>query len=168
MRVDVGGNCAFNESMRDFCPRKADCTRLFHNYAFYLAFENANCDEYVTEKFLNLLEYPILPIILKRAVYKKQVLKSLLTRVLSLQPPSFAVSCLRTLSLPRMILQTCASLWRILSVLWTRQPSICDYLNGALNGLLCGRHQNCATLLSQVASVFSGPQAINFKINMPL
>ena len=70
MRVDVGGNCAFNKSMRDLCPRDSDCTQLFQHYAFYLAFENANCDEYLTEKFIKLLEYPIVPIVMKRSSYK--------------------------------------------------------------------------------------------------
>ena len=71
MRVDVGGECAFDESKRDLCRRGADCKPLFRRYAFYLAFENANCDDYVTEKFTQLLKFPIVPIVLRRSSYKK-------------------------------------------------------------------------------------------------
>lgn len=47
--VDIYGDCG------DFqCPRsrQVDCDRLIRRqYKFYLAFENSNCEQYITEKF---------------------------------------------------------------------------------------------------------------------
>nr|XP_053633321.1 alpha-(1,3)-fucosyltransferase C-like [Cherax quadricarinatus] len=40
-----------------------------HHYLFYLAFENALCKDYVTEKLYNLLYYPIVPVVLGAADY---------------------------------------------------------------------------------------------------
>ncbi|KAI6196041.1 Glyco-tran-10-N domain-containing protein [Aphelenchoides besseyi] len=71
MTVDVGGKCAFNESARDLCPRSTDCNKLISGYYFYLAFENSNCEEYITEKFVSLLQLPVVPIVMKRSVYAK-------------------------------------------------------------------------------------------------
>ena len=71
MRVDVGGKCAFDEAKRELCARGADCTPLMRRYFFYLAFENENCENYVTEKFSQLVALPIVPIVMKRSSYKK-------------------------------------------------------------------------------------------------
>lgn len=42
------------------------CYKLLENdYKFYLAFENSNCKEYITEKFyVNALKYSVLPIVM--------------------------------------------------------------------------------------------------------
>lgn len=40
-----------------------------HNYLFYLAFENALCKDYVTEKLYNLMYYSMVPVVLGGADY---------------------------------------------------------------------------------------------------
>ena len=34
----------------------------FQNYKYYLSFENSVCDDYITEKFFNILKYDVIPI----------------------------------------------------------------------------------------------------------
>ena len=60
--VDIFGECG---SLK--CPRaNKDCYKILHTqYKFYLAFENSNCVDYITEKFfVNGLKYNILPIVM--------------------------------------------------------------------------------------------------------
>ena len=37
-------------------------TVTLQNYKFYLSFENSVCDNYVTEKYFNVLKYNVVPI----------------------------------------------------------------------------------------------------------
>lgn len=53
------------------CPHGQDCDPLINQYYFYLAFENENCVDYVTEKMTELLTKPVVPIVMKRSVYNK-------------------------------------------------------------------------------------------------
>ena len=59
--VDVFGDCGTK-----FCARNSpECGRKLRQYKFYLAFENSNCVDYITEKFwLNGLQNDILPIVM--------------------------------------------------------------------------------------------------------
>lgn len=64
VQVDIYGSCGPLK-----CPRKpneAECRKLLQrDYKFYLAFENSNCRDYITEKlFSNALEYDVLPIVM--------------------------------------------------------------------------------------------------------
>lgn len=54
INVDIFGMCGDLE-----CPKSGECLDfLTSEYKFYLAFENANCREYITEKlFTNALKY---------------------------------------------------------------------------------------------------------------
>jgi len=48
-KVDIYGKCGSHE-----CPRTQsdECFKTIEqNYKFYLAFENSNCKDYITEKF---------------------------------------------------------------------------------------------------------------------
>ena len=60
--VDIYGSCGTKQ-----CPRTSDdCYKILNSkYKFYLAFENSNCVDYITEKFfVNGLKYNILPIVM--------------------------------------------------------------------------------------------------------
>jgi len=59
--VDIYGSCG-NYS----CPRTERCFKMLDtDYKFYLAFENSNCKDYITEKFfVNGLGHNVLPIVM--------------------------------------------------------------------------------------------------------
>lgn len=61
IQVDIYGSCG-NYS----CPRTAKCFKMLDtDYKFYLAFENSNCKDYITEKFfVNGLGHNVLPIVM--------------------------------------------------------------------------------------------------------
>jgi len=62
IEVDIYGSCG---SMQ--CPRSSDeCNKMLDtDYKFYLAFENSNCKDYITEKFyVNGLKHNVLPIVM--------------------------------------------------------------------------------------------------------
>ena len=48
VQVDVFGKCGNLECNKDFKEKCYDM--LSSDYKFYLAFENSNCDSYITEK----------------------------------------------------------------------------------------------------------------------
>ncbi|ESO86442.1 hypothetical protein LOTGIDRAFT_129140, partial [Lottia gigantea] len=69
--VDIYGFCGPHK-----CPRNSDkCSKkLNKDYKFYLAFENANCKDYITEKFfVNALQHDVIPIVMgaRREEYEK-------------------------------------------------------------------------------------------------
>ncbi|XP_037071093.1 3-galactosyl-N-acetylglucosaminide 4-alpha-L-fucosyltransferase FUT3-like [Pollicipes pollicipes] len=67
--IDVYGECGELS-----CPitKKGFCMRLFQqHYTFMLAFENALCEDYVTEKFFNALQYGLVPVVLGGANYSR-------------------------------------------------------------------------------------------------
>uniref|UniRef100_A0A914X2A6 Fucosyltransferase n=1 Tax=Plectus sambesii TaxID=2011161 RepID=A0A914X2A6_9BILA len=69
--VDIYGSCGSQS-----CDRLSDTCwkRLDEDYKFYLAFENSNCQDYVTEKFfVNGLQYDVIPIVMgpPRTFYEK-------------------------------------------------------------------------------------------------
>ncbi|KAG8193548.1 hypothetical protein JTE90_003757 [Oedothorax gibbosus] len=60
--VDLFGKCGGGRR----CPRSSACFRMLsRDYKFYLAFENSNCKDYITEKFfVNGLGNDVLPIVM--------------------------------------------------------------------------------------------------------
>ena len=62
IEIDIYGSCSnFNNSKPDPCAaissptNKTECFKnLFKSYKFYLSFENAICDRYITEKYFKL------------------------------------------------------------------------------------------------------------------
>ncbi|XP_031574717.1 galactoside 3(4)-L-fucosyltransferase-like [Actinia tenebrosa] len=71
--VDVYGHCG-----RFTCPlprRSSSCRLLLKRYKFYLAFENGNCHDYITEKYWdNALENDIVPVVMGGADYSSPAL----------------------------------------------------------------------------------------------
>jgi glycoprotein 3-alpha-L-fucosyltransferase len=72
IQVDIYGSCGDLK-----CPRASkDCLALLDtDYKFYLAFENSNCVDYITEKFfVNGLKHNVLPIVMgaSREAYERR------------------------------------------------------------------------------------------------
>ncbi|XP_050687630.1 3-galactosyl-N-acetylglucosaminide 4-alpha-L-fucosyltransferase FUT3-like isoform X2 [Eriocheir sinensis] len=74
--VDVYGRCGDLKcggslyTLEDYRADQEPCLQFAGlTYLFYLAFENALCADYVTEKLYNLLYYPIVPVVLGAAEY---------------------------------------------------------------------------------------------------
>ena len=70
--VDIYGKCG-----NQFCPKANHghdfCFEdLSANHSFYLAFENSNCVDYITEKFWRTLTKPIIPIVMGGAFYHQE------------------------------------------------------------------------------------------------
>ena len=63
--MDIYGSCG---SLK--CPRRdSECIEMLKTYKFYLAFENSNCRDYVTEKlFMNALQNGVVPIVMGASV----------------------------------------------------------------------------------------------------
>ncbi|KAI8073996.1 hypothetical protein BC940DRAFT_231457 [Gongronella butleri] len=59
IQVDSYGSCLNN---KDF-PEGKTREQLMSEYKFYLAIENANCDDYVTEKLVDTLKFSAVPIV---------------------------------------------------------------------------------------------------------
>ena len=72
IQVDVYGGCG-----NFTCPRNEghwisdpECyAKLAAKYKFYLSFENSICTDYVTEKFFNILQHDMVPIVMGGADY---------------------------------------------------------------------------------------------------
>ncbi|XP_063706127.1 glycoprotein 3-alpha-L-fucosyltransferase A-like [Culicoides brevitarsis] len=60
--VDIFGKCS---DQNQTCPRGESCDKMLESdYKFYLAFENADCGDYITEKTFKSLKYKVLPIVM--------------------------------------------------------------------------------------------------------
>lgn len=61
IKVDIFGRCGH----KDPCKRDSKCLdNLFHQYKFYIAFENSHCEDYITEKLWRALYTNMLPIVM--------------------------------------------------------------------------------------------------------
>ena len=49
--VDVFGSCSRKFGESKSCPRGEACRNIIKQYKFYLSFENALCEDYITEKY---------------------------------------------------------------------------------------------------------------------
>ena len=59
--LDIYGACG---ELKCDKSKSAECyADLSKKYLFYLSFENANCKDYVTEKFFNVFKYDLIPIV---------------------------------------------------------------------------------------------------------
>ncbi|XP_042889422.1 alpha-(1,3)-fucosyltransferase C-like isoform X2 [Penaeus japonicus] len=70
VEVDIYGKCGSLKCQRS---QQRECYRMLErDYKFYLAFENSLCADYVTEKFFDVLQYYIVPIVWGSADYATQ------------------------------------------------------------------------------------------------
>lgn len=72
--VDLFGKCGLNVSVA--YPDTAHYNvkrKLSEEYKFFLSFENSNCDEYITEKFFQILQYNIIPVVMGGGPYDHYV-----------------------------------------------------------------------------------------------
>ncbi|GFT46529.1 glycoprotein 3-alpha-L-fucosyltransferase A [Nephila pilipes] len=65
--VDVYGKCGDHKCYP--AQSNACYEAVIKNYKFYLSFENALCKDYVTEKFFNIFNYDIIPVVMGAADY---------------------------------------------------------------------------------------------------
>ncbi len=61
MDVDIYGKCGRHKCGRE--NETACYLQMEKEYKFYLSFENSLCDDYVTEKFFNILSYDVVPVV---------------------------------------------------------------------------------------------------------
>ena len=72
--VDSYGGCGNKVgcSERSSQSKEDDCYRMMESkYKFYLSFENSICTDYVTEKFFNILNYNLVPVVYGGADYNR-------------------------------------------------------------------------------------------------
>ena len=56
--ITIKGSC-YTDIKKDI-----DAFKDLDNYFFYLSFENSLCDDYITEKFMNMLKHNIVPVVM--------------------------------------------------------------------------------------------------------
>ena len=64
LKIDIFGKCGDLELSKDPNLSESFRTNISPKYKFYLAFENSNCQEYVTEKFALSLIHGIVPVVM--------------------------------------------------------------------------------------------------------
>ena len=71
INVDIYGKCSSVYGQHKKCPPSgvSQCDERLRTYKFYLAFENAACTDYVTEKFWRTLDWKVVPIVLAKDIY---------------------------------------------------------------------------------------------------
>ncbi|KAM7445493.1 alpha-(1-_3)-fucosyltransferase [Porites harrisoni] len=94
--VDVFGNC---NPRGPRCPRGSNmCNALLKKYKFYLAFENAFCEDYITEKYWEqALEHDMIPVVMGGADYDELVVPKSYINVLDFSSVESLASYLKTL-----------------------------------------------------------------------
>ena len=69
--IDMYGKCG---NLTCLPPMSEECNNMLQSYKFYLALENTECDEYITEKFWdNCLKHGVVPVVYggRKAAYEK-------------------------------------------------------------------------------------------------
>lgn len=96
---------------------------LASNYLFYLAFENAVCDAYVTEKLWKPLVYGLVPVVLGGANYSHFLPPNSYIDALSLTPEELGLFLTRLQASPEEYAKY--HLWR---AFWraTLRPPLCE------------------------------------------
>ncbi|XP_066960414.1 alpha-(1,3)-fucosyltransferase C-like isoform X1 [Macrobrachium rosenbergii] len=77
IRVDVFGRCGFKKCGKNISFKtlgtfdQYKCNAEIETYMFYFAFENAICDDYVTEKFFVALQLNVVPVVFGGGNYEE-------------------------------------------------------------------------------------------------
>ncbi|GBM36222.1 Glycoprotein 3-alpha-L-fucosyltransferase A [Araneus ventricosus] len=92
--IDVYGKCGDREC---YPSQSSTCyEEVLKRYKFYLSFENAICRDYVTEKFFNVYNYDIVPVVLGAVNYSSLAPKSaFISAALYPQPKLLAEALLK-------------------------------------------------------------------------
>uniref|UniRef100_A0A1I7YXP2 Fucosyltransferase n=1 Tax=Steinernema glaseri TaxID=37863 RepID=A0A1I7YXP2_9BILA len=61
--VNITGGCGTGRC-------EGDCDKEIGGYYFYMALENAVCNDYITEKYWSRYKYPSVPIVMRRRIYE--------------------------------------------------------------------------------------------------
>uniref|UniRef100_A0A0K0E675 Fucosyltransferase n=1 Tax=Strongyloides stercoralis TaxID=6248 RepID=A0A0K0E675_STRER len=71
MPIDIYGKCSNDETKKFGCrSNNKECEKnLINSYYFYLALENAVCNDYITEKYWSRYMYDSVPIVMRRDIY---------------------------------------------------------------------------------------------------
>ena len=67
IKVDVFGRCGKP------CPYNDCKASLASEYRFLFAFENSRCQDYITEKFFEALQYDVIPVVMGSGPYDHYV-----------------------------------------------------------------------------------------------
>uniref|UniRef100_A0A0N5BDG4 Fucosyltransferase n=1 Tax=Strongyloides papillosus TaxID=174720 RepID=A0A0N5BDG4_STREA len=71
IKIDIYGKCSNDSVKKVSCPSNdKECEKdLINSYYFYIAIENALCNDYVTEKYWSRYMYNSVPIVMRRDIY---------------------------------------------------------------------------------------------------
>ncbi len=70
--IDIFGACGKKSCQKQ---NSFECDNMLRNtYKFYIAFENAVCKDYITEKFERALKQYTVPIVLSDWIYRYEIL----------------------------------------------------------------------------------------------
>jgi hypothetical protein len=74
--ISIFGKCGSPcPSVSSFEPKLTNCKDIVaYEYKFYFAFENSVCKDYITEKFFQILPFPIIPVVLGGGYYDYYVI----------------------------------------------------------------------------------------------
>ena len=69
IQVDIFGQCGNNTVCQGGRPTRCSIDLINSTYKFYLSFENAFCQEYVSEKLHDVVQADVIPVVLGQADY---------------------------------------------------------------------------------------------------
>ncbi|KFM80284.1 Glycoprotein 3-alpha-L-fucosyltransferase A, partial [Stegodyphus mimosarum] len=99
--IDTYGKCGDHKC---YPSQSAICyDTILNRYKFYLSFENAICNDYVTEKFYNIFNYNIIPIVFGGANYSTVAPKGTFIDANDYPQPRLLANALKNIANNRMI-----------------------------------------------------------------
>ena len=95
MQIDIFGKCG--SSLCDSLKNVSCSDYIVQNYMFYLAFENAFCDDYVTEKLWSWMSREIVPVVFGQANYSSITPPHSVINALDYSEPKYLAAYLKHL-----------------------------------------------------------------------